>query len=116
MHSLTCFTKAVASLPWLLDDDAVPISWLSIIAGRGAPLAYEMLGHMPLGRVFYDGDYSAHGRYGVSMEKGAVLVLRPDGWVGTVVELDGNGVEKLERYFSRFLLAAATGTKHGAKL
>lgn len=116
LHSLTCFTKAVASLPWLLDDDAVPISWLSIIAGRGAPLAYEMLGHMPLGRVFYDGDYSAHGRYGVSMEKGAVLVLRPDGWVGTVVELDGNGVEKLERYFSRFLLAAATGTKHGAKL
>ena len=71
---------------------------------------------MPFGRVFYDEGRSAHLRYGVATEKGAVVVLRPDGWVGTVVELDATAEEKLERYFGRFLVAAAGSSKAGAKL
>ncbi|KAI4687431.1 hypothetical protein J4E81_008282 [Alternaria sp. BMP 2799] len=113
--SLASFTTVMSAVPWLNDAD-VPISCLSIIAGPGGPSAYETLGGMPLGRVFYDADCSAHMRYGVAAEKGAVVVLRPDGWVGTVVELDGNAGSKLERYFARFLLAAAGGLKAEAKL
>ncbi|KAE8825305.1 hypothetical protein CFE70_007717 [Pyrenophora teres f. teres 0-1] len=110
--TLSSFTDAMASLPWLHDED-VPISWLSIFAGPGGPSAYETLGGMPFGRVFYDEGLGAHTRYGVDTDKGAVVVLRPDGWVGTVVALDGRAGGKLEEYFGRFLVAATVG---GAKL
>jgi phenol 2-monooxygenase len=113
--ALSSFTAAMSALPWL-DDEDVPISRLSIIAGPGGPSAYETLGGMPFGRVFYDEDCSAHLRYGVATEKGAVVVLRPDGWVGTVIELDGDAGRKLECYFGRFLLAATSGNKAEAKL
>lgn len=99
---LGIFTKAVASVPWLFDS-SLPIEWLSIFAGSGGPSAYETLGGMPFGRVFYDDDYSAHKRYGIDVEKGAVLVLRPDGWVGTVAAMDDGAAAKLEKYFGRFL-------------
>ncbi|KAI4693612.1 uncharacterized protein J4E84_002185 [Alternaria hordeiaustralica] len=113
-HALASFTAAMSALHWLSDD--VPVSCLSIIAGPGGPSAYETLGGMPFGRVFYDADCSAHMRYGVATEKGAVVVLRPDGWVGTVVELNGDAGYKLETYFARFLLAVAGGHKAEAKL
>ncbi|KAF2033436.1 FAD/NAD(P)-binding domain-containing protein [Setomelanomma holmii] len=104
---LAAFTEAVSKLPWLFDAD-LPISWLSIFAGPGGPSAFETLGGMPFGRVFYDEDHSAHQRYGIDVEKGAVIGLRPDGWVGTVVEMDGGAAEKLERYFGRFLAGASS--------
>ena len=44
------------------------------------------------------------------------MVLRPDGWVGTVVELDGYAGQKVERYFGSFLLGAAGSEKAEAKL
>jgi len=113
--ALSSFSDAVAVLPWLHDQD-VPISWLSLFAGLGGPSAYDTLGGMPFGRVFYDEHLGAHLRYGVATDKGAVVVLRPDGWVGTVVELDGSAGRKLEQYFARFLVAAAMAGKSGARL
>jgi phenol 2-monooxygenase len=109
---LATFTDAVSGVPWLFDAD-LPIQWLSIFAGPGGPSAFETLGGMPFGRVFYDEDHSAHQRYGIEIEKGAVFVLRPDGWVGTVVEMDNGAAVKLENYFSRFLVGAksAPGVK-----
>jgi phenol 2-monooxygenase len=109
---LATFTKAVSSGSWLFNPD-LPIQWLSIFAGPGGPSAFETLGGMPFGRVFYDEDHSAHRRYGVDVEKGAVFVLRPDGWVGTVVHMDDGAPAKLERYFSRFLIGidGAPGAK-----
>jgi phenol 2-monooxygenase len=101
--SLANFTKVVSGMQWLSDGD-LPIQWLSIFAGPGGPSAFETLGGMPFGRVFYDSDHSAHQRYGVSAEKGAVFVLRPDGWVGTVIEMDSGAAAKLESYFCRFLV------------
>ncbi|KAJ4289839.1 hypothetical protein N0V90_011171 [Kalmusia sp. IMI 367209] len=101
---LSAFTSSVLQSHWLFDATS-PISWLSIFDGPGGPSAYETLGGMPFGRVFYDGDHSAHDRYGVSADKGAVLVLRPDGWVGTVAELSAQGRLALERYFQRFLVS-----------
>jgi phenol 2-monooxygenase len=103
--ALASFTEAVLRFEWLHDPEG-PVAWLSIFAGPGGPSAYETLGGMPFGRVFYDENFTAHLRYGIATEKGAVVVLRPDGWVGTVVKLDGNAGEKLERYFGRFLNAA----------
>ena len=100
---LADFTDAVSRLPWLFDVD-LPIQWLSIFAGPGGPSAFETLGGMPFGKVYYDEDHSAHQRYGIDVSKGAVLVLRPDGWVGTVAEMDGGAVGKLRKYFSKFLV------------
>ncbi|KAF2640698.1 FAD/NAD(P)-binding domain-containing protein [Massarina eburnea CBS 473.64] len=100
---LAAFTDAVASLQWLFNS-ATPISWLSIFDGPGGPSAYETLGGMPFGRVFYDENHSAHERYGIAANKGAVFVLRPDGWVGTVTEMGANGGSALEKYFKRFLV------------
>ncbi|KAH7411777.1 FAD binding domain-containing protein [Phaeosphaeria sp. MPI-PUGE-AT-0046c] len=99
---LSAFTDAVSDVSWLFDSD-LPLEWLSIFAGPGGPSAFETLGGMPFGRVFYDGDHSAHRRYAVDVGKGAVLVLRPDGWVGTVIELDCGALAKLESYFGGFL-------------
>jgi len=72
------------------------------ILGKPAPGTYEVLGHDPLGRVFFDDEnHTAHTRYGVDTRNGAVAMLRPDGWVGTMTTLDGNAVAELERYFAR---------------
>lgn len=113
--ALSSFTASISELYWLHNSD-VPVSCLSIIAGPGGPSAYETLGGMPFGRVFYDEDSTAHLRYGVAIEKGAVLVLRPDGWVGMVVELDGSAGEKLQKYFGRFLLSVTGDGNVDAKL
>ncbi|KAH3965572.1 hypothetical protein HBH52_203320 [Parastagonospora nodorum] len=101
--SLAAFAKAVSRVGWLFDVN-LPIRWLSILAEPGGSSAFETLEGMPFGKVFYDGDCSAHKRYDIDVKKGAVFVLRPDGWVGTVVEIDGNAAGKLEKYFSRFMV------------
>jgi phenol 2-monooxygenase len=102
-EALAHFTSAVASLQWLFNAE-FPISWMSIFSGPGGASAYETLGGMPHGKVFYDEDHSAHQRYGIDVNKGAVLVLRPDGWVGTVTELGQGASNALETYFKRFLV------------
>lgn len=81
----------------------LPISWLTLIAETG-PSAYELLGGMmPFGRVYYDRSHAAHESYGVDVEHGGIVVLRPDGWVGTMVTLSGAAVSELESYFEKFL-------------
>lgn len=113
---LVSFTEAVSSLSWLHAPE-VPVSWITVIPGLGASSAYEMLGNrMPFGRVFYDKENSAHARYGVTEDKGAVFVLRPDGWVGTVVALDASAGERLERYFGGFLVGVDKDVEGRAKL
>ena len=41
--------------------------------------------------------------YGIDRTEGAVLVIRPDGYVGKVAALDG--LSELESYFSGFMKA-----------
>ncbi|KAL5121525.1 hypothetical protein ACEQ8H_000597 [Pleosporales sp. CAS-2024a] len=100
---LATFTQAVAGVSWLFDAK-LPIQWILILAGPGGASAFETLGRVPFGKVLYDDDDSAHQRYGIDVDKGAVFVLRPDGWVGTVVEMDEGAAGKLEKYFGRFLV------------
>lgn len=78
------------------------------ILGKRAPSAFELLGHQPLGRVFFDDDnQSAHGRYEISVQKGAVAVVRPDGWVGTMATLGVSTVPELEGYFGQIFTSSA---------
>ncbi|KAF2791334.1 FAD/NAD(P)-binding domain-containing protein [Melanomma pulvis-pyrius CBS 109.77] len=101
--SLSAFSQSVESIKWLSDSTS-PVSWISIFSGAGGPSAYETLGGMPFGKVFYDENHSAHERYGVDVEKGMVFVLRPDGWVGTTAELGSGASQTLDTYFKRFLI------------
>jgi phenol 2-monooxygenase len=54
---------------------------LIIIAGS-ANQADEALGVLAFGNAYYDLDNSAHEKYGISPQAGAVVVLRPDGIFG----------------------------------
>lgn len=47
-----------------------------------------------------------HVKYGVDVYKGSIIAVRPDGYVGAVVTLDGDGFEALNAYFAGFM----TGT------
>lgn len=81
----------------------LPIDFLTILTGAAAN-PWHLLGIEPFGRVYYDPDCSAHRRYDVDQKEGAVVVLRPDGWVGAILELDAIGiVARLEEYFRSFL-------------
>ncbi|OJD30022.1 pentachlorophenol 4-monooxygenase [Diplodia corticola] len=94
---------------------APPTSFLTILP-RAGPSPWELLGGRgPPGdqilgvsssssssKVLFDSaDMAAHKRYvdGGGTSGGAVYVLRPDGWVGTVVGLGAEGVAVLEGYF-----------------
>lgn len=56
----------------------------------------------PFGRIFYDVNGTAHKRYGVSVTEPTAVVLRPDGWIGTMVNLrEEDSTSELERYFKR---------------
>lgn len=59
----------------------------TIISGAGVQ-ADETLGTAKFGNAYYDVDDSAHVRYGVSVNEGAVLVIRPDGMLGFVCDLE----------------------------
>lgn len=73
------------------------VGWLTIPAATG-PSAIELLGTEPFGKVYYDLDGTAHKRYGVDTSQGAIVILRPDGWLGMAIVLDGSVIE-LEDYF-----------------
>ena len=80
------------------------MSYLTVLAVK-SPSAYEELGPEPLGHVYYDDpEHNAHKRYGVEAGKGAVVVLRPDGWLGTMMVLGREIAGELERYFERIFL------------
>lgn len=85
-------------------DPSIPVSFLTISVTDG-PSAVEVLGSMPFGKVFYDQQLVAHSRFGVDPKKGAVFVLRPDGWVGTAAALGRGTMQELGDYFARFLVA-----------
>ena len=64
--------------------------------------------HCTISRVLLD-DADVHGglgggyaKYGIDERVGAIVVVRPDGYVGTVAPLDG--IDYLNSYFAAFLL------------
>lgn len=51
-----------------------------------------------------------HAKYGIDVSKGSIIAVRPDGYVGAVVELSEDGFEGLNKYFAQFLTGTGTGT------
>jgi phenol 2-monooxygenase len=64
----------------------------------------------PWRRVLLDGmdtqtrGGDAYANYGISVTEGAVVVVRPDGHVGTMAPVDNYGIQHLESYFGAFLV------------
>jgi phenol 2-monooxygenase len=63
-----------------------PVDFLTVLPEKVGNAWFE-LGTDPLGKVYYDGDGSANTRYSVDIDAGAVFVIRPDGWIGTRLDL-----------------------------
>ena len=51
-----------------------------------------------------------HAKYGIDTAKGAIVAVRPDGYVGAVVTLDDAGFQALDAYFAAFLHTGAAKT------
>jgi phenol 2-monooxygenase (NADPH) len=74
---------------------------LTIISGN-AMNPDAVLGTKRFGDAYYDVDSSAHEKYGISINCGGIVVLRPDGILGTAANL--NDWESIVRYFSAFMI------------
>ncbi|BCS25308.1 uncharacterized protein APUU_50019S [Aspergillus puulaauensis] len=68
---------------------------------RGVMDYWKILADTP---CFHDETGQAHERYGIDKEVGAVVVLRPDGYVAKVVEPTVAGVREVGEWFAHFLL------------
>lgn len=62
-------------------------------------------------RIVPDAKASAHAKMGLDEERGGVVVVRPDGYVGIVVALaEGSGtVDALNEYFGTFCTKKLSG-------
>ncbi|KAM0804286.1 FAD binding domain-containing protein [Usnea florida] len=57
--------------------------------------------------IYEDADHQAHSQLGIDVNIGAMVVVRPDGYVGLVTRLDG--VERVRDYFGRVLIGGVRG-------
>lgn len=73
------------------------ISWITVSAIYGYS-PYEILGTQPFGDTLFDTSSSAHEKFGFDLERGGILILRPDGLVGHGGPIDGQIVED---YFTK---------------
>ncbi|ESK88511.1 pentachlorophenol 4-monooxygenase [Moniliophthora roreri MCA 2997] len=102
-HTCSAYSVFTGALPPFIQSfPARAFKWFTItsVSGNGGQ---EVLGMTPIGKVYFDENVKAHEIYGVDIQKGAVVVFRPDGWVGTVVELNERGVNDLMIYFDLIL-------------
>ena len=45
----------------------------------------------------------AYDSYGISKDDGAIIIVRPDGYVGIVAPLSEEGVKEVNEYFEGFM-------------
>lgn len=72
-----------------------------IVGSNEAGSPDERLGTSCFGNAFYDVDGLAHERYGIYVCKGAVVVTRPDGTIGTICALEDGA--RVSGYFEKFV-------------
>lgn len=77
------------------------IAFRTIIAGTGVAFA-EHLGVDQFGDGYWDMDHTAHGRFKIFVDAGAIVVLRPDGILGFVAPL--TSFEKVVDYLGRLII------------
>jgi hypothetical protein len=57
----------------------------------------------PKGALYLDPHHTTHEIYGVDVQKGAIVVFRPDGWVGYSANFGRGGLACIEGYFQEFI-------------
>ncbi|KAI0538748.1 FAD binding domain-containing protein [Xylaria digitata] len=61
--------------------------------------------HGSLGRAYFDiDDNPGYQRYGVDPHRGGIAVIRPDGWIYALIEIDTDVTHELETLFKGILL------------
>lgn len=77
------------------------LKFTTLVVGEGIGAQEVMLGVRPFGFPYFDLLREAHEAYGVDVWRGAIVVFRPDGYVGTIVPLEASN--ELSTYFANFL-------------
>jgi phenol 2-monooxygenase (NADPH) len=107
------FTGRVESTRLLLeslrievDEVASPFEhafdFITLVLGHGSGFE-ERLGLKHFGKGCWDTDSSAHIKYEISQDQGAIVVLRPDGILGFVAPL--NGFDRVAGYFAELIVS-----------
>ncbi|ORZ22242.1 hypothetical protein BCR42DRAFT_405775 [Absidia repens] len=68
------------------------------------PYSLHQLFPFGLTKTFLDHDQQAHQLYAVKDHKPTLIIIRPDGYVGAQMAIDGPHLHELDRYFDQFLL------------
>ncbi|KAL2812921.1 FAD binding domain-containing protein [Aspergillus cavernicola] len=84
--------------------DVVRMITIASVGDTSVGTLEAMEGQAPFGAVYYDTKRTAHRRYGVDLRYGALVVVRPDGYVGFVAELSEKGGRAVEEYLGGFLV------------
>lgn len=79
-------------------DNKHRLKMMTIIGGTSSS-AEDVLGVPSFGYAYYDRDHTAHMRYGISLNSGGIIVLRPDGIFGFAAAL--NNLNEVIGYFER---------------
>lgn len=95
LEALRTYVDSSTSVTKSIHPDAV--RFLTIVAGSPGQ-GDTMLGANRFGKAYYDVDISAHTKYGISTQAGAVVILRPDGMLAFASSLD-----KMQEVGSYFL-------------
>lgn len=67
------------------------VGWITISPTVGCS-PYEAIGMRPFGDTYYDATNGAHEKMGIHLAKGGMIILRPDGLIGSGGSLDGRWV------------------------
>ncbi|KAL3471357.1 FAD binding domain-containing protein [Aspergillus californicus] len=103
--TLPCLVSLAAALrSSTLAASADTIRLVTIISANPELSVEEALGAPTIGCVYTDGKLQAHARYGVNLRNGALLVLRPDGYLGFATEMSARGLADVEDYLRQFLV------------
>jgi phenol 2-monooxygenase (NADPH) len=87
------------------------IGWTTISPAAGCS-PYETIGMRPFGNMYYDATEAAHCKFGVPMDQGLVVILRPDGLVGSAGLIQGQWIQG---YFSQVLNLPKSNGANGVK-
>ncbi|KIW13388.1 hypothetical protein PV08_08576 [Exophiala spinifera] len=80
----------------LTKSTSIPLKQITIMADSSASV-FDSLGRPAYGQVYYDQSEIAYGRYGISVEEGAIIIGRPDSLVGVACRL--SEAESVLHYF-----------------
>jgi phenol 2-monooxygenase len=80
------------------------LRFITIIAGHDIGTTEILQGLPPLGIAYFDPLRKAHEAYGVDTSSGAVIVIRPDGFLGTAIRLGADSWKDIDSYFDGFLI------------